>query len=151
MLTDVEIEKLKKSQPRDKNNDFIVRRKFKTWLSGLCVVYNIIFRYLPDRQLNKMIQTEHIIHMCNILLHILSKRSVPIIKRDQEYLAVPRNRPPRPATPEEIAMMDSFIKPLIAGLFRFLSEEEARRTISDELRRNQSEYILVRKIFDEPQ
>lgn len=146
MLTDNEIEKLKKNQPRDKNNDFIVRRKFKTWLAGLWFVYNIIFRYLPDRQLNRTIQHDHIIHICNILLHILSKRSVPIIRNDKEYTAVPANRPPRPATSEEILMMNMVIKPLLIGLFRFLSVEEARRTISDELLRNQPEYMMVKKI-----
>jgi hypothetical protein len=41
--------------------------------------------------------------------------------------------PPRAATNEEIMMMNTFIKPLIYGLFTTLSAEEARNIIKTEL------------------
>jgi hypothetical protein len=54
-------------------------------------------------------------------------------KSAHEYIAVVPYYPPRPATKEEILMMDTFIKPLIYGLFRKLSAEEARNIIKTEL------------------
>ena len=119
MLTDAEFEKLKKTDPRDKSNDFIVRRKFQKWLAGLCYVSVIILHYLPEKQIKKIIKQEHILHLCNILLHLFSIMSVPMVQKSaHEYIAVVPYYPPRPATKEEILMMDTFIKPLIYGLFR---------------------------------
>jgi len=153
MLTETEMRKLEDNhgaRVRDKSNDFIVRKKFTRWLDELDFVFNIILRYLPEKQTKKIITRHHIIEISNILLHVLSMLSVPMVQKNaQEYIAVVPYHPPRPATNEEIMMMNDFIKPLIQGLFRKLSAEEARNLIQNELNRNQPEYILVKRAFNE--
>lgn len=153
MLTETEMRKLEDNHDarvRDKSNDFIVRKKFTRWLDELDFVFNIILRYLPEKQTKKIITHHHIIQISNILLHVLSMMSVPMFQKSaHEYIAVVPYNPPRPATNEEIMMMNDFIKPLIQGLFRKLSDEEARNVIQTELNRNQPEYILVKRAFDE--
>ena len=153
MLTETEMRKLEENhgaRVRDKSNDFIVRKKFTRWLDELEFVFNIILRYLPEKQKKKIITHHHIIQLSNILLHVLSMMSVPIIKKSEhEYTVAVPNHPPRPASAEEIIMMDTFVKPLIHGLFRKLSAEEARNLIQTELNQNQPEYILTKRAFDE--
>lgn len=148
MLTDTEIEKLEQNNPRDRANDFIVRRKFKKWLDGLSVVFVIILRYLPERQTKKLITDSHIGYMSNILLHLFSIMAVPMVKKtEHEYTVVLPNRPPRRAEPGEINLRDNYIKPLIHGLFRHLSAEDVRDVIENELGRNMPDLILVKKAF----
>jgi len=128
MLTDTEMMKLANNgQVRDKANDYIVRKKFQKWLDGLPVVWGYIFRYLPERQIKRIITNNHIEYMINILLHLFSIMTVPMVKRNEhEYTALPVGYPPRKAEKEEIGFRDSYLKPLIHALFRHLSAEDGR-------------------------
>ena len=142
MLTETEIKKLM-SPDRDKANDFIVRKKFKKWLDDLYVVFVIILRYLPEK--DKKHEHKHTIYMMDILLHLLSILTVPIIQNGKEYTAVDRYKAPRPATPEEISLRFD-TKTMVHALFRHLSNEDVLDVMQAELDRNQPEYMIVRKI-----
>jgi len=151
MLTDTEIEKLKKTDPvRDKANDFIVRRKFKKWLDGLFVVSAYILRYLPEKQLAKIIKYDHINQLSFILINFLwAAGAVPIIeKNDGNGVVVIPDHAPRPSTVDE-NRLNFLIKDLIEHLLYMLSAEDARSVIQHELDCHQPDYILVRRAFDE--
>jgi hypothetical protein len=144
MLTETEIKKLM-SPDRDKANDFIVRKKFKKWLDDLYVVFVIILRYLPEKQTKKLIEHKHTIYMMDILLHLLSILTVPIIQNGKEYTAVDRYKAPRPATPEEISLRFD-TKTMVHALFRHLSNEDVLDVMQAELDRNQPEYMIMKRI-----
>jgi len=150
MLTDTELTKLANSGPiRDKANDYIVRKKFQKWLDGLPVVFGYILRYLPEKQIKRIITGSHIDYMINILLHLFSIMTVPMIKKNEyEHTAIPLGCPPRKAEKDEIVFRDCYLKPLIHALFRHLSAEDGREVMQTELSRNQPEYIIVKKAFD---
>jgi len=150
MLTETELKKLANSGPvRDKANDYIVRKKLQRWLDGLPIVFAYILRYLPERQIKRIITNSHIINMADILLHLFSIMTVPMIRRNEnEYTAVPLDHPPRIAEKEEIMFRDNYLKPLIYALFRHLSAEDVRAVMQVELSRNQPEYIIVKKAFE---
>lgn len=146
MLTENETKKLMSSDSvRDNANDFIVRRKFKKWLDDLQVVFVIILRYLPEKQTKKLIEHKHIIYMMDILLHLLSILTVPIIQNGNEYTAADRYRAPRPATPEEIYLRHD-TKTMVHALFMHLSNEDVLDVIQTELDRNLPEYMIVKRI-----
>lgn len=146
MLTETETTKLmSQGSIRDHANDFIVRKKFKKWLDDLHVVFLIILRYLPEKQTKKLIERKHIIDMMDILLHLLSILTVPIIQNGKEYTAVDRYRAPRPATPEEISLRFD-TKTMVHALFRHLSSEDVLDVMQTELDRNQPEYMIINRV-----
>lgn len=145
MLTETETKRLMQpGEPRDKMNDFIVRKKLAKWLDGLYVVFVIIFRYLPEKQLKKLITREHFRYLIDILLHLFSISTVPMIKNGDEYIAVDRYRAPRPATQEEI-YLNGYIKSMIHALFHHLSPEDAIAVMDEELARNHPEHMIRAK------
>ena len=151
MLTDTEIEKLKKNDPaRDKANDFIVRKKFKKWLDGLFVVSVIILQHLPTKQLVKIVKYDYVKQMGDILVKFLwVAGAVPLIKKNEyENVVVLPDHAPRSATVDE-NRLNCLIKDLIRRLFNMLSAEDVRSVMQQELNRYQPEYILVRRAFDE--
>lgn len=151
MLTDTEIEKLKKKDdPRDKANDFIVRRKFKKWLDGLFVVSGYILRYLPEKQLAKIIKYDHIDQLTFTLISfLLAAGAVPIIeKNDGSGVVVRSDHAPRASTVDE-NRLNSLIKDLIRQLFYMLSVEDVRIVIHQELDDYHPDHILAKRAFDE--
>lgn len=150
MLTETELTKLANSAPvRDKANDYIVRKKLQKWLDGLPIVYGYILRYLPERQIKRIITSRQILNMIDILLHLFSMMTVPMIKKNEyEYTAIPLSYPPRRAEKEEVIFRDSYLKPLLHALFRLLSAEDVREVMQAELSQNQPDYIIVKKAFD---
>lgn len=145
MLTATEIEKLKKFD-RDKANDFIVRRKFKKWLDNLTIVSGYILRFLPRRQLRRLIERRHINNLISVLLQFLAiGGAVPIVRKSEhEYLAIVPNHPPREANTEEIQIAGE-LKVLIFALFQFLSVEDVRDVIQTEISRHHPEYTLMKR------
>lgn len=142
MLTDTEIEKLKEG--RDKANDFIVRRKFKKWLDGLFVVSVYILNYLPQKQLEKLIERDHINNLIFILLFFLGiSGAVPITQVNGEDVVIIPDRPQRYAEPEE-NLLRGEIKLLIYNLFTFLSNEDVREVIQTEIN-YQPDYVLEKR------
>jgi len=146
MLTENETKKLMVRGPiRDKSNDFIVRRKFQKWLDGLHVVSVVILGYLPEKQVTKLMNYKHIHDMMNILLHLLSTMTGPLVEtRKNEFVVIRPYSPPIPATQEEVYLRD-YIKTMALALFRHLSAEDVRDVIQKELSRNQPEYTLKKK------
>jgi hypothetical protein len=146
MLTDTETKKLMDRGPvRDKANDFIVRRKFKKWLDDLHIVFVVILGYLPDKQVKKLVNHKHIIDMMDILLHLLSTMTGPIVEvRKNEFVLIRPYSPPVPATQEEV-WIRGYTKTMALSLFRHLSPEDARDVIQTELSRNHPEYALKKK------
>jgi hypothetical protein len=142
MLTDTEIEKLKDG--RDKANDFIVRRKFKKWLAGLHVVNYAILRYLPQDQTRKLVKLEHIQNLIQLLVNFLGDSAVPITQMNGEDMVIIPNQPDRYAEPEE-QMLNGEIKRLVDDLFQFLSNEDVREVIQNELNHYQPDYVLEKR------
>ena len=150
MLTDREIEKLMQTDsPRDKDNDFIARRKFKKWLDGLFVVSVYILRYLPHRQLKKIITYHHIQEMIQILWSFVCIWGVvPIVQKDEHtYLALPRDSPPREAESIE-RLITGDLRLFILNLFTLMSAEDVREIMQTEVSRRHHDYVLKKK--DEP-
>jgi len=147
MLTDTEIKKLQSTDAvRDKANDFIVRTKLKKWLDGLFVVSVIILRYLPEKQLEKIVKYDHINYLFQILNRFLwTAGAKPIIQKNEvEYMAVLSDGTQRYASPDEIRL-NGLIKLLINNLFQFLSAEDVREVIKKEIDFHQPDYTLVKK------
>jgi len=80
MLTDIEKERL---DERDSlamkiktGNDFVVRKKLKTWLADIDDV-NFILTKLPDKQLNKLISNKTIFGLMRLVENLLYTIGVP--------------------------------------------------------------------------
>jgi hypothetical protein len=152
MLTATEIKKLEENhgaRVRDKDNDFIVRRKFKKWLGALSVVAITVLMYLPPKQIKKIVTHYEINHLIYILEYFLCVAgAVPIIQTEHEMIVVIPEHAPREATTEE-SHINGMIKFHIHNLFQLLSSEDVRRVMQTELDHFQPDYILVRRAFDE--
>jgi hypothetical protein len=144
MLTETEIKKLLTPAPaRDKSNDFIVRRKFKKWLDESDVVYYYILQHLPQKQVKKLVKREHIQHIMNILLCLLSTMTAPMVQMGNEFKVIGQYSAPRLALQEEVHLRND-TKEMVLALFSHLSAEDVRGVIQTELEQHQPEYILAK-------
>jgi hypothetical protein len=154
MLTKVERERLENRDSNEfplkikKANEFIVRKKLKTWLSDITDV-NFVLGKLPYKQLNKIITNEIIFSLMNLVTNMLITAGTPPINGDlvpsgNQVLQVQvdpamKVRPSirrgfvdilREPTAEERERAD-ILKDHIKVLIGFLGDEDAEDIIQD--------------------
>lgn len=152
MLTEVERERLINrdglAMSVKKGNEFIVRKKIKSWLDDIDDI-NFILAKLPDKQLNKMISNKIVFSLMDLaanLLFILG--ALPVI--ENEYVPSGRQvrqtrqadimtRPSirrgfyevmRKAQPEELERRDYLVNHIIS-LIDTLSDDDASAIVED--------------------
>lgn len=146
-LTEKERDRLENRDPAtSKQNDFIVRRKFKRWLDELLGVSLYVIRYLPEKQLKKLIDYRHIQEMINLLYaSLIIWGVVPIVQKDEHaYMSIMPDGTTHETDSIEI-VMNGELRLFILNLFALMSASDVREIMQTEINRRHNDYVLVRK------